>query len=338
MIPLAQALKRRINKKQANITGRPSIRRSFLIFHNGFLLCAGAPLCNIFLLGIILLAGCKSPQELFYRPPGTAVEVYETVSRLHITVYPAAREKSAGAVIFIHGGGWRIGGSDIPLFQDWENELRSRNLRAFSIEHRTAPAARGRDQIEDCIKAVQYIQNNADRFGIPPRRIALVGFSSGGHLAVMTALFLSKNIPRRESAVRSVVSFYAPLDPAAMFTSGDENIHRLLLNYLPDSQIPDDEDESKSREAFLRRALMDISPVDNLHTACPPSLLIHGDSDSLVPAEQSIRFANAAAGRNIRNVTLQIVKGAEHNFNQSRNGWARNEEKRALDFIINNFN
>lgn len=286
----------------------------------------------------------RPPPELFYRPAGTLVETYkDDPVPLGINVYPAPTVPIRGAVLFIHGGGWRMPGTDMPLFADWEQPLRDAGLRAFSIEHRVAPEYRGKELVQDCIDAVEYIHKNAARYNIPAEKIALLGFSSGGHLSVMSALALTRKNPdlpvRNASYLKAVVAFYAPLDLPALVQHGSPEIKAVLAGYLPrnrgvrDRSADLDFTQMPTMDSFLQRALSDISPMDNIHPAMPPTLLIHGDQDALVPAMQSLAFYNRAVQAGAPALMITIP-GAAHNFNQSRQLFARRAEQTAIDFIV----
>ncbi len=290
------------------------------------------------LLLLIALAFCQagaSSPGLFYTPPGTSQESYRRgAAPARIAAYPARRERCDGAVLFIHGGGWAAGGAGLPLYADWEGLVHDANLRAFAVEHRLPPRYRGRDQVEDIIAAIAYVQRNADRFGVPADRIALIGFSSGGHLAALSSLILSSRGPSRPSPVRAVVAYYAPLDLEHLALSGNEEMRRLLSNYLPEFPLNVGGPEAQRlRENYMRRLLRDVSPLPAIHGAMPPMLLIHGDADELVPVEQSRSFYERAEEVAPGRVELRIVPGAPHNFEGSRSRWARELEEEAIDFI-----
>lgn len=300
---------------------------------------------RVLVISATLLAGaCASaPPQLFYQPPGTQLESYRrSPVELRIAAYPAYADASVGAVLFIHGGGWGVGGAGLPFYADWEKQIRRADLRAFAVEHRLPPRYRGRDQVEDIVAAVRYLQTNATRFGFPPDRIALVGFSSGGHLAVMAGLTLSRRRPGqfRTAArpVRAVVAYYAPLDPERLLQSENPEIRAILFNYLPAFDPGRDMRESvRLRESFYLRALKDISPLQNLHRDAPPMLLVHGDQDKLVPISQSQAFAERALELKPGLARLEIARGADHNFEASRSRWARALEEESIDFIIDQF-
>jgi acetyl esterase/lipase len=294
---------------------------------------------------LLFMAGCQitpAPRTdlvhraLNFRPEGTREITYrEKPERLQLLAYPTGGDSPVGAVIFIHGGGWSIPGPDMPLFQDWVQELDRRRLRSFSIEHRITPQYRGMDPIIDSVEAYRYIQANAARFGFPADSIAIMGFSSGGHIAVMTGLELTKpDSPGEESgpAPRAIVSFYAPMEPGELYQVGSPGIKEILVRYLP--EVPADyQADPVKRKEYLRARFLEISPGAQLHKQAPPMLLVHGQQDRLVPAVQSISFFWKA--RNIGNsARLLLVPRGSHNFNQSRSVWARQTEQQALDYIV----
>lgn len=281
-------------------------------------------------LGLLATMACSGPMTLIYKPEGLVTEIYKSQPvPLEMRVYPFDGE-ATGAVIFIHGGGWAVGGADVPLYQDWEKPLRSAGLRAFSIEHRLAPAARGIDIIQDCMAAVRYVNDNAARFRIPKGRIHLVGFSSGGHLAVMSGILFSRTSGRE--IVRSVTAYYAPLDLASLYMGGSPEIRRILEDYLPE-YTPEPNNDLASWSRFYTRVIHEVSPIENLHPRVPDFFLVHGEEDHLIPVSQTQAFAAKLGEIRAGAAVLDIAKNADHNFNVSRGKWAREIEKRVVQFI-----
>ncbi|MCR9140902.1 MAG: alpha/beta hydrolase [bacterium] len=307
-----------------------------------------------FALALFFAPACGSslPLQLFFRPSGTTVEVYKRRPvPLKLVVYPRPPGGTArGAVIFIHGGGWSVAGAGIPTYQDWHEPLQKAGLRAFALEHRVPPRYRGRDHINDCVDAVRYIERNAQRFGIPADRMALVGFSSGGHLAVMTGLTLSRPRPGMRSLsgagpVQAVVAYYAPLDPERLLEdTTNPELRKVLVNYLPRFSVtPTDAPNSTGnqlselRRSFYERALTDISPMHHMHAFAPPMYLLHGVRDELIPVEQSRAFRDRANSIKPGAARLEEVGKGDHHFIRSRNRWARAADEAALDFIQERF-
>lgn len=289
-------------------------------------------------LSLLIPLTCQSlPRSVFYRPPGTTTEYFESGGeRLRLTVYPGARKDYRGAVLFVHGGGWSVGGSDLPLFSDWEEPLEGRRLRAFSMEHRTAPRYRGWEPVTDCRRAIRYLRQNARRFRFPPDRIALVGFSSGGHLAALTALSGSRE-NRSAQQPRAAVLFFAPLDLATLWLTGNARMKKMLENYLPLSPVEGDFGTAgiERRGEILEKA-RELSPLNYLHQGAPPLLLLFGSADRLIPSDQAKNFMARARKLRIGQVQLLSVRGFGHNFNSSRRHRIRRLEGQALDFIVGN--
>ena len=325
---------------RGTVKGRDRMRRLLVRFSLGLIFFSSS-------FGAMLL--CKSvPLQLFFRPPGTEVETYKrSPVPLELVVYPAPQNKAArGAVVFIHGGGWSVAGAGVPTYQDWHEPLQTAGLRAFAVEHRVPPEYRGRDHINDCVDAIRYIENNAARFGIPANRLALVGFSSGGHLAVMSGLSLSRPRPGIRSLasagpVRAVVAYYAPLDPERLL---DQNpspaLREVLVNYLPRYALHsravagDAPREEELRRSFYERALKDISPMQHVHAFAPPMLLLHGVRDDLIPVQQSRSFFEHANQVRPGMIQLREVERGDHHFIRSRSRWARAVDQAAIDFIV----
>ncbi|MBX7058953.1 MAG: alpha/beta hydrolase [Leptospirales bacterium] len=294
-------------------------------------------LCTaIFAPALWMTISCNAaPAQLFYTPQGTIVETYVQYPQpLRIAEFPPGREASEGAVLFIHGGGWAVGEAALPMYAAWEPLLKGANLRAFAVEHRLPPRYRGRDQVEDIVRAIHYLESNALRFGYPPQNIALIGFSSGGHLAVLSALLLSKDASH-PSPVRAVVAYYAPLDLERLVQGNNEEIRKIVNNYLP--MLPRGEGLAQVRQAhelYYQRLLREHSPIESIHAAMPPMMLVHGEADQLVPSTQSEAFFHRAEEIAPGRTRLRLVPAAPHNFEISQSAWARDIEEDAVEFIV----
>lgn len=100
-----------------------------------------------------------------------------------ITPYIAQNNASGGCVIVCPGGGY------VQLSREKEGTeiaeaLNQNNVTAFMLEYRTKPY-NGEASMADVFRAIRYVRYNAEEFGIDPNKIAVMGFSAGGHLATM---------------------------------------------------------------------------------------------------------------------------------------------------------
>jgi len=202
---------------------------------------------------------------------------------LRCDVYrPPTDASGRAAVLVIHGGGWQEG--DRSQLQGYATQLARRGLVAVACEYRLSGEAHWPAQREDVATVLRWMRDAKDDLGIDPQRIAALGVSAGGHLALMLAA---------EQAVAAVVALYPP----ARLAPGEEgDAASLLLG------------PGANAEAFRQ-----ASPLIQVRTGFPPTLLIHGDADDLVPAQDSIDLY-----RRLRELgsaaELHVFSGAPHAF------------------------
>ena len=101
-----------------------------------------------------------------------------------VTFYPADVQGPAGCVIVFPGGGYSIRaeheGKDICEM------LNANGYHAFVLNYRLAPYKHPAE-LTDALRSVRFVRYNAEKFGIKKDKIAILGFSAGGHLAVTAA-------------------------------------------------------------------------------------------------------------------------------------------------------
>ena len=111
------------------------------------------------------------------------------------------------AVIIVHGGGWVRGDRRVdvqPLFQP----LMEAGFAWFSISYRLmTDVTKFGDVVQDVEAAIRFVKSHAAEYRVNSSRIALIGESAGGQLAVIAA-----KAPSPELRVRAVVALYAPTD------------------------------------------------------------------------------------------------------------------------------
>ena len=122
---------------------------------------------------------------------------------LRLDLYrPAFAEGALPVVVMIHGGGWSTG--DKRDFSPLNDYLASRGYVVAAISYRLLPDARFPAAQEDVAEAIRYLGGLAETHNLDPDRIALVGRSAGGQIALLAGY------AARNPAIRGVVSFYAP--------------------------------------------------------------------------------------------------------------------------------
>ncbi|MGP2440390.1 alpha/beta fold hydrolase [Streptomyces sp. JW3] len=218
---------------------------------------------------------------------------------------PADAAGPLPVVVFVHGGAWHTGLRDDlgPRFRDWTPGPFARLAQAgFAVvcpDYRLSGEAPHPAQQDDLAAVLAWLRTRAADLGVDPARTVLWGESAGGHLAALTAL------TQPAGTVAGCVTWYAPTDlpglaedrPEGTYDAHDPaSFEALLLGGAP-----------ADRPGAARAA----SPVTHAGPGAPPFLLLHGTDDSLVPARQSVRLAEAlrAAGHH---PDLRLVGGGDH--------------------------
>jgi len=185
------------------------------------------------------------------------------------------------AVVFIHGGGWGQGDPD-----QWFPQCRYFALRGAvgaSVQYRLATGANEIAAcVADCQAAIAYLRRHAVELGVDPKRIAVVGESAGGHLAAALGT-VTLDAGLRESMPNALV----------------------LLNPITDLTTPWGERWGSSAERF--------SPLSHISKRTPPTLLIHGNADSVVDIRHSRAFHQRMLELGNQSRLIE-VPGADHAF------------------------
>jgi acetyl esterase/lipase len=229
-------------------------------------------------------------------PPGVT-EVHGVPYTAQLTldiVRPSDQPDAAPVLVYVHGGGWR-GGEPHGQARDLYHALALDGWLVLAIRYPFAPAATVEEQIAAVQAAVRWARTELPAHGTVATSVSVAGGSAGGHLATMAALTAGD-----AEAVAACVGIYGVYDLA--------NRNRTRAHW---EMIAADVVRQTVAEAPERyRAL---SPLDNVHAASPPMLLVHGTRDTLVPVAEARQFAAvlAAAGRPFE---LVEVEGAEHAF------------------------
>lgn len=220
-------------------------------------------------------------------------------------------------VVFLHGGGWRMGGRDSagPAYAGASPTLFERvalaGIAVASVDYRLSAEATWPAPLHDVKAAVRWLRSSGPEAGLDPARIAAWGESAGGHLAALlgltgpaaggpggSALEGDVGVVGVPSDVAAVVAWYPPSDVARVATDigadpADPGSFEALLLGGAVSELPE-----RAAEA---------SPITYVHDSAPPFLLLHGRADRLISVRQSERFAAALA-----DVTLAVYDGADH--------------------------
>jgi acetyl esterase/lipase len=215
--------------------------------------------------------------------------------------------RRAPAVIVVHGGAWRSGDkNENPAWNQW---LAARGYVVLDIQYRLAPAANWRQAVGDIWSAVAWLRSHAAELGADPDRVAVLGRSAGGHLALLAAYAADdadlENSGNRPPPLWCVIAFYAPTDLTRMYMEACRDPTDDVCTGL---RALIGSDPAADGDAYRL-----ASPLEHVHAAAPPTLLIHGTSDRVVPPEHSRLLAGGLAQAGAR-VQLVSVPFAPHAF------------------------
>jgi acetyl esterase/lipase len=231
----------------------------------------------------------------------------DTLNKHLLDIYlPPNAKGKVPLIIFVHGGGW-LGNdkyADIGYMKKTVAEIVSNGFALASIDYRFATQAIFPAQMQDCNRAVSFLIDNAEKYGFNKNRIAVMGFSAGGHLASLMGLSKNNNVEsffmkdtNKSFSFKAVVDFYGPAELILFPGANDpKSPESLLIGATPLSR-PD-----------LAKA---ASPVTYVDKNDPPFLIIHGEKDDLVSPKQSQLLSSWLNVAGVKN-ELIIVKDAPH--------------------------
>lgn len=212
-------------------------------------------------------------------------------------IYQPMTSGSYPTVVQIYGGAWQHGTpGDDGAFATY---LASHGFVVFAIDYRHAPEWTWPAQRDDVREAMAWVRAHARQYEADGSRLALVGRSAGGHLALLAAY------ERDGEPVSAVVSYYGPVDLTAGY------------RHPP---VPDPLDGRRLDEAFLGGTPDDMpdryaaaSPITHVSPQSPPTLLIQGADDHVVAPQFAARLQDALRAAGVRSALLEIPH-AEHSF------------------------
>lgn len=263
--------------------------------------------------------------------------IYKTVGdcRIHADVYQAPDAGSPNpAIIFLHGG-CLIYGSRKSINR-WQLEIYlNAGYTVISADYRLAPETKLPEIIADLEDLFRWIHDSGrERLGVDPERIAVVGHSAGGYLALIAGCTV---IPRP----RAVVSFYGYGDIVGDWYGKPDPFY-CTLPKIPESDsgrrqkgpVISEPYDGRGKDSFYlfcrqnglwplevggRDPETDLEffekycPVKNITDDYPPTLMAHGDRDTDVPYEQSVLVAKELSKHRIPN-RLITIPGGGHGF------------------------
>jgi len=206
---------------------------------------------------------------------------------------PPSDAANGAGIVLLHGGAWQRG--DRNQLRAYGIHLGREGFVCLASSYRLTPEAKWPAQMDDVHAALRYLRDNARALGVDPNRIAAVGASAGGHLALLAGANAFTNEPAPQ--LRAVVAIFPPtlLSPRDAMEEGA----------VPALALLGDDDTAEAAAA--------ASPLNYVRPGFPPTLLLHGNADELVPAKASMRMYEALLAARVP-AELHMVADQPHAY------------------------
>ncbi len=222
-------------------------------------------------------------------------------------------------VLVIHGGAWRGGnkGDTRALVERFARE----GYVAVSPQYRFCPQDPFPAQVHDVKAAVRWLKGHAAEYKLAPDRIGAVGFSAGGHLALMLGVtdgddgLEGPDVPAGapDTRIRAVVNYFGPTDLAA---DDIPLVSRPLLRDFLGGTVAQKPELAKQG-----------SPLTFLTKDDPPVLTFQGTKDPLVPHSQAVKLMEAMSTLGVPG-RVELIVGGGHG------DWGRAEIERTVEDAV----
>lgn len=205
---------------------------------------------------------------------------------LGMDIFKPAKPSGIG-VLWMVSGGWVSRHESIaPAFY---KAYLDRGQTVFAVLHGSAPKYTVPEVLSDIDLATRFVRLHAAEYGVDPDRLGISGASAGGHLSLMQGATGRDGDPsaadplaKQSSKVQAVACFFPPTDFVNYGETGKSAYDYAMLRPFwatlgAKSNSPEDRAENAKR----------ISPITYATKSMPPTLIIHGDKDQLVPLQQA---------------------------------------------------
>jgi Esterase/lipase len=246
-----------------------------------------------------------SYKEEFVKVEGQAPRVSHVVNP-DITVFLPAKDKANGtAVVICPGGGYTRLAIDHEGYQvaEWLNK---QGVAGIVLKYRLPSDDIMKDKtigpLQDAQEAIRIVRRNASAWNIDPRKVGIMGFSAGGHLASTLSTHYNDRVYIVSDTVSARPDFsvliYPVISMKPEITHGGSRQN--LLGKNPEAALEDH-----------------FSNELQVNKNTPPAFLVHATDDGTVPVQNSINYLLALKANGVSG-ELHIYEKGGHGFGLGR--------------------
>jgi acetyl esterase/lipase len=218
-------------------------------------------------------------------------------TNLSLSVYASVFDnpsKKSPAMVFFFGGGWTSG--TIKQFEPQAIYFSKRGITCFLADYRVKDRQKTTpfEALKDAKSAIRFIREHAGELNIDTSKIIAAGGSAGGHLAAATALIADYNESTDNQYISSIPNALVLYNPVFDNGPGGYGYER------------------------IGDAYKNFSPLHNIKSSAPPTIVFLGNKDHLIPVETAKHYKELMEKVKSR-CELFLYEGQGHGFFNYKN-------------------
>ncbi len=249
--------------------------------------------------GRVTQSSIKSDEPITLWPDGAPGAIGKEPADIPTLTPYLPKEKATGAAVIVcPGGGYsHLADHEGRPVAEWLNSI---GITAFVLKYRLGPRYHHPAPLQDAARAIRLVRARAAEWQIDPKRIGILGFSAGGHVASTIGTHFDAGQPNSADAVEKVSSrpdamvlIYPVITMGGFTHSGSR---KRLLGENPSADM-----------------VTLLSNEEQVTKQTPPTFLVHTANDAAVPVENSLQLADALRKMGVP-FELHIYERGPHGF------------------------
>lgn len=235
--------------------------------------------------------------------------MYRGVTVPTLEIFLPEKENATGAAVVICPGG----GYSVVVYQgegvSTAKEFAKNGVAAFVLKYRLPDDLTMPDKsigpLQDAQQAIKYVRENAAKWGIDVKKIGIMGFSAGGHLASTEATHFTKSYIENENNTSLRPDFQILIYPVISMQDS-------LTHLDSRTQLLGKNPSKETIDLFSNELQVDLNS--------PPTYITHAGDDNLVDVDNSINYFEKLRRSKVP-VEMHIYPKGGHGFIFRRVGW-----------------